>query len=59
VNNDKIEFDECESVGAPMIRIKLTEFILAPEFQYLNDARMGESETSPIPEKDEPGPPKS
>jgi hypothetical protein len=45
MNKDNKRHDETESVGAPMIRLRFAEFKLAPQFEHLKDAPMGEFET--------------
>jgi hypothetical protein len=37
--------DETEGAGGPMIRLNFREFTLAPEFEHLKDAPIGEFET--------------
>ncbi len=45
MNDNQSKHDETESVGGPMIRLQFAEWIMTPQFAYLDDAPLSEAET--------------
>jgi hypothetical protein len=45
MHHDDTKYDETDSVGGSLIRLNFREWIMAPQYEYLNNAPAGETET--------------